>query len=109
MYLDSNLNYEQSKKLFFDLTKFILGKNQPLKEIAPEAKLTQILINKNIQFSIKYIEVENDNFEWQLWDEDKEKKIMGIRVEDRDEAVRMMAEILDDISVLNVENAQKII
>ena len=70
VYLDSNLNYQQCKKLFFDMTKFIIDKIYPLKEIIPEAKIQQIMLNLNIQYSIQYIEVEDNIYEWVLWNED---------------------------------------
>ena len=76
-----------------------------MKEISPEAKLTQILINKNIQFSIKYLEVQDNIFEWTLWDEDKDKKIIGIRTEDRDEAVKNMCDIIANVTIQNADNA----
>lgn len=34
---------------------------------------------------------------------------MGIKREDREDAIKIMADTLDDISVLNIENAHKII
>ena len=55
------------------------------------------MINKNIQFSIKQLEVEDGIYEWTLWDEDKDEKIIGVRENDRDEAVKMICDIISDI------------
>ena len=82
------------------MTEFIIDKIYPLKDIIPEAKINQIMLNLNIQFSIQYMEVEDNVYEWVLWNEDQGQKIMGVRTLDRDIALRKIAETISDISNL---------
>lgn len=89
------------------MTAFIIDKIQPLKEIIPEAKINQIMCNLNIQFSIQYMEVEDNVYEWVLWNEDQGHKIMGVRTLDRDTALRRMAETISDVSKLESEKQAK--